>query len=537
LTLRPARNPGTRDNFTGAGTLSGLLAWLSCALLATVGAASGAERFRTPAEIEIRRTEVATRLSELAVEAATLRVLLATRGLAPAGAPDVVEGDGAARVRQRATSRLEAIDAERAALGAEAVGLASIPTRTATGPMTKADPPGLVPAQVAGPTPDSTGQVSAGNAFNPAMTVIPSGLYYNDNQRGDVDRIVSAADGFDTPGAEARQAAPRGFQLGEVELNFSGAVDPYFDFWGTFAVADDTIEVEEAYVQTRRLIPGVQVRFGRFLSGIGYLNRQHSHQWDFVDQALAYTTLFGGNLAETGVQVTWLPALPVYTQVGFEALQGENRLFANRLFEQYGEHVADSPGPRLFTAFVKVSPELGYAHTLQTGVSVGRSRSHQEVAGDTVSGARDGTAWFFASDWVWRFDSNRPFGERDLTLQGEYLYRAKTFDPVTPLFPDARVSRQDGAYVQAVYGIGPRWTAAGRMDVIGIRNTIEAGSLFSDRPTSSRYSTNVTFNPTEFSRLRVQYNHGSASQNGAVRFNQVFVQFQMSLGVHGAHRF
>lgn len=380
------------------------------------------------------------------------------------------------------------------------------------------------------------GQVAAGNAFNPAITVIPDGLYYNDNIDGDGRRAGAEADGFRTPGTE-HQSLSRGFLLNEVEVTFSGAVDPYFDFWGTFAIADGGIEIEEAYVQTRRFIPGLQLRFGHFLSGVGYINRQHRHQWDFVDQALPYSGLFGDHLAETGVQVTWLPALPVYTQVGFEALQGENPLFASRLFEQYPDDLADSAGPRLFTGFVKVSPDLGYAHAIQMGVSFGRSRSHQEAATELASDARDGTAWFLASDLVWRFDSSRPFGAGDLTLQGEYLYRVKSFDPVIPEFPDAHASRQDGAYVKAAYGIGPRWTVAGRMDVIGMHNEVSIGSRSSDLQASSRYSTNVTFNPTEFSRLRVQYNHGNVSQSRTVPFDQVFVQFQMSLGVHGAHRF
>ncbi len=41
---------------------------------------------------------------------------------------------------------------------------------------------------------------------------------------------------------------------------------------------------------------------------IGYANRQHPHQWDFVDQNLAYELVFGGHgLNDTGLQATWLP--------------------------------------------------------------------------------------------------------------------------------------------------------------------------------------------------------------------------------------
>ncbi len=88
------------------------------------------------------------------------------------------------------------------------------------------------------------------------------------------------------------------------------------------AVGEDGVELEEVYGQTRRLLPGMTLRFGKFLSGFGYANRQHPHQWDFVDQALPYALLTAGGLNDTGVRLTWLPKLPFYAQLGVEALQG-----------------------------------------------------------------------------------------------------------------------------------------------------------------------------------------------------------------------
>jgi hypothetical protein len=387
-----------------------------------------------------------------------------------------------------------------------------------------------MPAQIAG----GSSQVSAGTAFNPAITVIPDGLYYYDNAGGGA--ASSIGERFRAPGADVEaEDSPRGFSLREVELALSGAVDPYFDVWATFGIGDGAIEAEEVYVQTRRFLPGTQVKFGQFFSGVGYLNRQHRHQWDFVDAPLPYTELFGSNLGEVGVQVTWLPATRVYTQVGFEALQGDNGLIANQLADQYSGTLEETPGPRLFTGFAKMSPDLGYANTLQAGISIGRSRSHQEV--DPQENVYDGTAWFFGTDWIWRYDSARPYGEGDVTVQGEYIYRSKTLDVVSVADLQDTSSQQDGLYAQVVYGVRPRWTLAGRIDVAGLRNHIEALTTTMDLGATTRYSVNATFNPTEFSRLRVQYNHAHVPGDSRTRFNQVYVQFQMSLGVHGAHAF
>ena len=212
---------------------------------------------------------------------------------------------------------------------------------------------------------------------------------------------------------------------------------------------------------------------------------------------------------------------------------------SNQLVEQHPDLLTETPGPRLFTGFLKVSPDLGYSHTLQAGVSFGRSRSHQEA--ESVPGigteAFDGATWFFLTDWVWRYDSSKQYGQGDLTVQGEYIYRSKSLDFMRATNRmNARSSQQDGLYAQAVYGVGPRWTIGGRFEVIGLQNRMTLTPSL-DLSASTRSSANVTFNPTEFSRFRVQYNHGSFWNGRKVSFDQLYVQFQMSLGVHGAHRF
>lgn len=479
------------------------------------------ERYRTPAEIELRRSEIAAQLAVLADEEATLARRLASE--------DPIEAD---QVPIRA--RLKEIASERDRLDDEAQKLAGVATRTATGPIARGDPQGLPPAQIGG----SSSQVSAGTAFNPAITVIPDGLYYYDNAGGEAIGMLRGAEGFGVPGAEIEDPnVPRGFSLREVELAFSGAVDPYFDVWAVFGIGNGEIEAEEVYVQTRRFLPGVQVRFGQFFSGIGYLNRQHRHQWDFVDQALLYDALFGSNLSDVGVQATWLPALPIYMQFGFEALQGDNSSLANQLTDVYPDVRQETPGPRLFTGFVKISPDFGYSNTLQGGLSFGRSRSHQEaVANGPLTDVFDGSAWFIGTDWIWRRDSARQYGQGDVTIQGEYFYRAKSLVPVDVVNAQRSESQQDGLYAQIVYGIAPRWAVGGRFDVIGLRNQVTLGTTTMLEETT-RYAADVTFNPTEFSRLRFQYNYAQPPSDGQQPVHQIYVQFQMSLGVHGAHVF
>jgi hypothetical protein len=234
--------------------------------------------------------------------------------------------------------------------------------------------------------------------------------------------------------------------------------------------------------------------------------------------------------------------LSFYTQLGFEALQGDNAFVSQQLSDEYPGLVEDTPGPRLFTSFVKISPNLGYSNTLQVGGSFGRSRSHQEsVTPDVGAGVLDGTAWFTGADVVWRYDSPRQYGERDLKVQGEYVYTSNVLAPVAvPDFGETRSSR-DGLYAQAVYGIAQRWTLGGRFDGSGFRNERQALDGTFNEAAITRSAVALTFNPTEFSRLRVQYNYNRVPRPGSdadkAGVHQVYVQFQMSLGVHGAHTF
>jgi hypothetical protein len=46
----------------------------------------------------------------------------------------------------------------------------------------------------------------------------------------------------------------------------------------------------------------------------------------------------------------------------------------------------------------------------------------------------------------------------------------------------------------------------------------------------------VEFNPTEFSRLRLQYNYDRAARDGETN-NEVFLQLILAIGAHGAHPF
>ena len=85
---------------------------------------------------------------------------------------------------------------------------------------------------------------------------------------------------------------------------------------------------------------------------------------------------------------------------------------------------------------------------------------------------------------------------------------------------------QSGWYLQGIYQFMPRWRAGLRTE--RLEAGADSGGL---RP--HKNSLMLEFNPSEFSRLRLQLAQDHAREGVADR--QLFLQYQMSLGAHGAH--
>jgi len=431
-------------------------------------------------------------------------------------------------------------------------------------PASKVVTPGLTPLLLS----DSSEQISSGTAFNPALSIIMDGVYYQDNQDGETAELAEQLDGIhqihthegETEHEHAHGSVEEGFNVRDVELAASATVDPYFDARAQIVFSEENVAVEEAYFLTRRLPAGLQLKGGKFLSDIGYANNQHPHQWDFTDQSLPYSILLGGHgLSDSGLQLTWLPELDVYLRLGLEVFQGDNENMAALVSEHHylfnDEEIelpleAKKSGPRMWTSFLKFSPDLGYNHALQGGLFYVRSIQQQELHGDEpeLSGdqthALAGKSWLLGTDWVYQYDSAKPQGQGDLHIQAEYLYQVKDlalmYHASQPeLVGTQRQFSQDGFYLQAVYGLAPRIEAGLRYDVVGLTNELEGpNGTLKDWDASQRWGLMLAFRPTEYSVLRAQFSRADFSiEDNSEEVNQFWLQYQLSLGVHGAHTF
>ena len=97
---------------------------------------------------------------------------------------------------------------------------------------------------------------------------------------------------------------------------------------------------------------------------------------------------------------------------------------------------------------------------------------------------------------------------------------------------------QSGWYVQGVYQFMPRWRVGLRTEQLdagtpdyGINAALFTGDDYRPRKNSLM----LDFSPSEFSRVRLQLAQDRAREG--VTDKQFFLQYQMSLGAHGAHSY
>ncbi|MEJ2453930.1 MAG: hypothetical protein P8103_07215 [Candidatus Thiodiazotropha sp.] len=366
--------------------------------------------------------------------------------------------------------------------------------------------------------------VAAGANFNPDIALILSGTYGDFKQ----DPETYAIPGF--PLAEETGPGEEGFSLGESELSVSANIDP--DWYGQLTVAltgEGEVEVENAFVQSSALGNGLTLRAGRFFSAIGYLNEQHAHSWDFVDAPLAYRALLGNQLGDDGVQIRWVAPMDLYTELGAEWLRGE-------AFPAGG---GANEGRGAWSAFVHVGGDLNASHSWRAGLSYVSAESDErltesEAGEDLFTGDSD----LIIADLVWKWAPEGNSYERNLKLQAEYLRRRDEgeFTPAGGAALPLDVVA-NGWYAQAVYQFVHGWRVGLRHDHL---KTDDPGNVFSGTVldtqghTPARNSLMLDYAHSEFSRLRLQYNRDEST---AEADNQWFLQYQMSLGAHGAHQF
>ncbi len=366
----------------------------------------------------------------------------------------------------------------------------------------------------------TTGSASA-NAFNPGMGVVLVA------RAADIGHRWDAIPGFISGGESG--PGKSGFTLGESEVNLKASIDDLFFGNVTFAFEDEDgeteIALEEAWLETTALPPGLTIRAGRQFSGIGNLNSFHRHADDFIDRPLPYQAFFAGQYIADGVQARWVAPTNLFLELGAELDWGSGLPASG----------SDDTSPGAWSLFAHTGGDVGASHAWQAGVSYLSADVRDRGVGEDGPGEAPeftGDSDLVVVDFVWKW---APLGNPTRTnfkLQGEYFRRVEegTFDGMQ-IDTD-----QSGWYLQGIWQFIQGWRVGYRHDRVTTDNgSIFLGTLLEDVDESPRRdSLMLDWSHSDFSRLRLQYVYDQVLTESD---SQWLLQYIMSLGAHGGHRF
>lgn len=390
----------------------------------------------------------------------------------------------------------------------------------------------------------------------------------------------------------------RGFTLGQAEFSLSGAVDPYFTGEAHVltsvnpSTGETTVELEEAFLTSSALPYGLQLEVGHFLTEFGQINPQHPHFWDWIDQPVVNSRMFGGDgMRQAGFRASWLPPTPWFSEFHF-GMQNANGVTMASFLGGELAHAHGGGNGHGHAGEDEHAAEQGDEHADEHGHGGADEHADEQaggIQGDGIAGrpivaqdvrgfgdflyltrlensfdftddvtavfglsglygpnstGRDADTWLYGLDMKWRWQPASNFGYPFLTWQTEIMkrdYHAARYTQETETGDLAtlpgRTLKDWGLYTQLLYGFQTNWAAGLRYEYAGGSGQSIGGRKNDPfRDDRHRLSPLLVWRPSEFSRIRLQYNYDMAShlKDDA---HTIWLGFEWLYGAHAAHNF
>jgi hypothetical protein len=343
-----------------------------------------------------------------------------------------------------------------------------------------------------------------GNKFNPSIGIILNGKY------SAFSKNASEIAGFGI--GEEGERGKEGFSIGESELNFSSNIDDKFFGSLTAAIVNedgsDIIELEEAFIRTSPefgLPTGFEIKAGRSFWNLGYLNSNHAHTDDFADRPLPYRAFLNNSFNDDGAQISYILPTDFYAEIGGGTFRGDDFPFGN------------GDGTGSYSLYSRIGGDISNNQSWRLGLSTlsGEAKAVEGRANEdsiTFIGNTD----LYIADLRSVFAPTGNSKNQELTLQGEYFYRDEdgTYDTGTGAvdFND----NSSGWYAQGIYKFKPQWRVGLRYSELlspDVPTGLIGSALDSNNYDPKSYTAMVDWTNSEFSRIRLQYNHEELSRN------------------------
>ena len=347
------------------------------------------------------------------------------------------------------------------------------------------------------------------------------------------------------------------FHVRSVELGLSAEIDPYARAYTFITGTEAGVEIEEAAVQTTAL--PINVTAGRFFADFGRLPQFHPHELPFVNTPLSMTRMVGGESLGTGIQWRYLFPTPfylaltggVFNEIGHSHAHGGAEHAHEEGEEHEGEEHAHEEGEEHEGeehAHEEGEEHEGEEHAHDVHADEGGSRSLKDL---TYLGRLHA---FFDLSETWNLEVGSSLAYSPRTEMEEDSRRSLLGVDVTlrhrPLVPgfyegftvagEWFANRQDfhdvgtmtarGGYAYVNWDVDPelpgKWALGLLLD--------SAPALENPDDTTLSLSPYITWAPSEFNRLRLQYTRGwdDVGESPGHDGTQVYLQWTTILGSH-----
>src|SRR6266436_3377385 len=392
----------------------------------------------------------------------------------------------------------------------------SVVSSTTAPPVSGTPAPGGFPTtdtSVVTSAPETISTTGAGASLTQPITIGGGKNYMNISFDGLFALAYSSAKDLDHIEVGDHDPQQRGFNARNIELAFDGAVDPYFEGFANivFKLDNDNqteVEVEEAFLQTPSLPFNLQLKAGQFFAAFGRINPTHPHTCDFADYPIVAGRFLGPDgLRGVGTQISWIVPVPWYSQLMLGVQNGRGStgysfrnpgdggmFFDRRTTDREIRGLEDFVWIPRWENSVDLSP----TQVVLAGIS--------GAFGSNETGANSRTQ-IYGADLFYKWKSaNAEGGFPFVKWQSEFMYRRfEAGRGVNESFPVAETFHDWGLYSQVLWGFKKGWVAGIRGDYYDAEDSKFTDDL--DRQSRSRISANLTWYPTEFSKIRLQYNH------------------------------
>lgn len=340
-----------------------------------------------------------------------------------------------------------------------------------------------------------------------------------------------------------------GMNLQNLELTIGGAVDPYFDAQANIVMlldenGESILEVEEAYMLSKRLPASLQIKLGQYYTEFGRLNPTHPHTWAFVDLPVISSRVLGEDgLRSQGGRISWLTPLPWYAEV-IAGVQNAKGATGGSFLGGGHDHGAEEVEVEEFSRSINGLDDFLYSARMLNGFDFNDSTSANlglSMVYGPNSQQDDTQTLIYGADFYVKWTAEQAsrgypfvawhseFMVRDYALAEDEHDAGHVHDHEV----DHSSQKDSGWFSQVSYGFTPGWIAGVRLE--GADSNVN-DSMDPDSNARFRTALNLTWLPTEYSKIRLQYNYDDAEHLDS-KVHSLWLQVEYNLGSHAAHVF